>query len=403
MAAAGRVGSVGRNHQSGHRPQAADHEIPDAVGELVPWAARRRSDAAAVGAEHGRGVGVGAEDLVHAHLVDHDQVGAACGPAWRARSPRRRASPRRRPPGAVRGGGCAPSSAAMSGLVTSSMVGALPSSDFLILADGVVGRPEVGGRGGHHHHVGVGRGGHGRLRSSSVVPTRMRSTPAGSGSATFAAIRVTRAPRATAARANAYPCLPEERLPRNRTGSSGSRVPPAVTTTCRPARSASAPPRASARRATAKISAGSGSRPLPVSAPVSRPTRRLDHEHTAGAQRRDVGDRRRVLPHLGVHGRRHHHRTARRQQRVGQQVVGEAVRRLGQQVGGGGRDDDQVGLLPEAHVRHLVHVGPDVVGDRRPESAAQVGAPTKRSADAVGTTRTPWPDSVKRRSSSQAL
>src|SRR3712207_9041647 len=36
-------------------------------------------------------------------------------------------------------------------------------------------------------------------------------------------------------------------------------------------------------------------------------------------------------------------------------------------------------------------------------SAAQVGAPTKRSADAVGTTVTSCPDSVRRRSSSHAL
>jgi hypothetical protein len=38
-----------------------------------------------------------------------------------------------------------------------------------------------------------------------------------------------------------------------------------------------------------------------------------------------------------------------------------------------------------------------------PESAAQVASPTKRSAEAVGTTWTSWPDSVSRRSSSQAL
>ena len=38
-----------------------------------------------------------------------------------------------------------------------------------------------------------------------------------------------------------------------------------------------------------------------------------------------------------------------------------------------------------------------------PESAAQVGAPTNRSAASVGTTVTSWPDSVKSRSSSQAL
>lgn len=39
----------------------------------------------------------------------------------------------------------------------------------------------------------------------------------------------------------------------------------------------------------------------------------------------------------------------------------------------------------------------------RPDSAAQVASPTKCSAAAVGTTVTWWPDSVNRRSSSQAL
>src|SRR4051794_11129984 len=43
------------------------------------------------------------------------------------------------------------------------------------------------------------------------------------------------------------------------------------------------------------------------------------------------------------------------------------------------------------------------VATGRPDSAAQVGAPTNCSAAAVGTTRTPWPDSVNSRSSSQAL
>ena len=38
-----------------------------------------------------------------------------------------------------------------------------------------------------------------------------------------------------------------------------------------------------------------------------------------------------------------------------------------------------------------------------PDSAAQVGAPTNRSAASVGTTVTSWPDSVSRRSSSHAL
>ncbi len=86
---------------------------------------------------------------------------------------------------------------------------------------------------------------------SSVDSTRTIVTPAGSGSATLAATSVTSAPRATAVRARAYPWSPEERLPMKRTGSIASRVPPAETTTRRPARSRSRPD--STRRQTSKI------------------------------------------------------------------------------------------------------------------------------------------------------
>ncbi len=84
--------------------------------------------------------------------------------------------------------------------------------------------------------------------------------------------------------------------------------------------------------------------------------------HAAAAQGRDVGRRGGVLPHLGVHRRRHHDRAAGGEQGVGEQVVGEAVGGPGQQVGGGRGDDDQVGLLADPDVRHLVDVVPDVGG-----------------------------------------
>jgi hypothetical protein len=58
----------------------------------------------------------------------------------------------------------------------------------------------------------------------------------------------------------------------NRTGSIGSRVPPAVTSILQPARSYGiASARASSSSANVVISSGSGSRPAPVSDPVSRP------------------------------------------------------------------------------------------------------------------------------------
>ena len=71
----------------------------------------------------------------------------------------------------------------------------------------------------------------------------------------FAATIVTLAPRSRAAAAIAAPIRPVERLPMKRTGSMASRVPPAVTTTWRPARSASRGAATSGGRA-----AGSGLR-----------------------------------------------------------------------------------------------------------------------------------------------
>ena len=128
-----------------------------------------------------------------------------------------------------------------------------------------------------------------------------------------------------------------------------------------------------------------GSRPLPVSAPVSRPSAGSITSAPRRAQRGDVGLGGGVLPHLGVHRRGEHHRAAGGEQGVGEQVVGQAVRGLGQQVGGGRGDHDQVGGLADPDVRHLVHVGPDV--GRRPAcrtAPPRSGAPTNSSAAAVG-------------------
>ena len=103
------------------------------------------------------------------------------------------------------------------------------------LAGGDLGGPEVGRRGGHQPARGCRRTPPGPPR-----PARRRSRrrcgarPAGSGRATLAAISVTSAPRRAAAAARARPMRPLERLPRKRTGSIGSRVPPAVTRTRSP-------------------------------------------------------------------------------------------------------------------------------------------------------------------------
>ena len=103
---------------------------------------------------------------------------------------------------------------------------------------------------------------------SSAVSTGTTATPGGTLARMVAATRVTSAPRAAATSAKAAPCFPDERLPRNRTGSSGSRVPPAVTTTRRPPSDWLV---ATTARHAAYSSSGSGSRPGPLSGPVSRP------------------------------------------------------------------------------------------------------------------------------------
>jgi len=77
-----------------------------------------------------------------------------------------------------------------------------------------------------------------------------------------------------------------------------------------------------------------------------------------------------------VHSRGEHHRAARGQQDRGEQVVRAAGSGPGQQVGGGGGDEDQVGFLAEADVRHLVHAFP---GGRRHRLAGQRGP--RRRAD----------------------
>ena len=218
--------------------------------------------------------------------------------------------------------------------------------------------------------------------------------PGGAGRVTLAATRSTSAPRSTAARARAQPIRPEERLPRNRTGSRCSRVPPALTTTRRPARS-----RAAARCtiegsvstavATAASSAGSGSRPGPVSGPVSRPESGSTTMQPRDRERVDVGLGGRVQPHLGVHRRSEDDRAVGGQQGGGEQVVGPAGGGPGQQIGGGRCDEHQVGLLTEPDVRHLVHV----VEHRRVHRACPTGRPRwrrrrTRSAAAVGITVT---------------
>ena len=103
---------------------------------------------------------------------------------------------------------------------------------------------------------------------TAAVATRWMSIPASSAGGSAVVMRVTAAPRSRAARARARPILPLERLPRTRTGSSGSRVPPAVTRQRLPARS---PRRPSSRRMCPIRASGSSMRPSPPAPEAWRP------------------------------------------------------------------------------------------------------------------------------------
>ena len=70
---------------------------------------------------------------------------------------------------------------------------------------------------------------------------------------------------------------------------------------------------------------------------------RADEDDAATSQRFRVRTRRRVRPHARVHRRRDEHRSAVRERRLGEDVVGEAVRELRERVRRARGDDEQVG------------------------------------------------------------
>ena len=106
-------------------------------------------------------------------------------------------------------------------------------------------------------------------RIAAAVVAVSVSTPRGGVTLIAPATRVTAAPRSRAASAIATPIFPLERLPMKRTGSIGSRVPPALTTTRTPSRS---PARANSRSTASTIVGGSARRPTPVRPLASAPT-----------------------------------------------------------------------------------------------------------------------------------
>jgi hypothetical protein len=96
---------------------------------------------------------------------------------------------------------------------------------------------------------------------------------------------------------------------------------------------------------------------------------RADEIEAVGLQLGEIALRRRVRPHVRVHGRRHQHRFVGGEQNSGGEIVGEAGGGFGHEVGGGGRDDDEIGLAREADVadieflRLIEQIGEDALAD----------------------------------------
>ena len=111
---------------------------------------------------------------------------------------------------------------------------------FLILAStGAAGRKSATAA----DMISASRPGRCSLTARAMSAALSTSTGVMPGSVSAAAVvtSVTSAPRSRAAAAKARPIRPDERLVRVRTGSTASRVPPAVTSMERPAKSPCAP------------------------------------------------------------------------------------------------------------------------------------------------------------------
>ena len=269
-----------------------------------------------------------------------------------------------------------------------------------LVVDGSL-RPEVGHGGRHHHDVGRrGPSQHGLLPSrprSRPRRPRLPRAPAASVVVTSGDLR-RRAPPPR--RPGRGPACPTSGCAMNRTGSIGSRVPPAVTSTCSPARSCGA----SSRSTAATMSSGSARRPTPTSPPASRPDSGSTMCTPRRAQRREVLLHRRVLPHLGVHRRAHDHRRARREQRSRSSRSSEMPAAYAAEEPGGGRGDTTRSAAWPSRVCGIGSPSShsDVCAGSE-ASAENVVSPTKRCG-VVGHDRDDvGPGSTRRRHTSTAL
>ena len=94
-----------------------------------------------------------------------------------------------------------------------------------------------------------------------------------------------------------------------------------------------------------KISSGSDIRPVPDSPSASSPSSGPISSTSLSARVRTFACVAAMRPHAVVHRRRDEHRPAVRERGLGEDVVGDPLRELGERVRRAGRDDEQVGVL----------------------------------------------------------
>ena len=204
-----------------------------------------------------------------------------------------------------------------------------------------------------------------RARAARVVSTSTTDPDSGR-TLPFASSVTTSAPRALASAASAAPMRPDERLPRKRTPSSGSRVPPAVTSTRRPASGPDARAISASIAATISARLGHAAHALLALGELALGRGRRTYD-AALAQPLDIGLGRGVLPHAHVHGRSHEQRRGRRERALGDDVVGHPPRQLRERVRGARRDADDGGVARRVEVRDTSRRAP---AGRRARAAA---------------------------------
>ena len=169
---------------------------------------------------------------------------------------------------------------------------------------------------------------------------------------------------------------PLERLPMKRTGSIGSRVPPAVTSTRRPSQGRR--PRAAAASTAASSARGSGSRPRPVlAARGERALLGLDHRRcrARGASPGSPGWRRRAYIRSFIAGATSRGAVQARKEVV-EHRVGDPGGELGDRVRRGGRD--QVGVRVGGDLEMADRV---VLGRGSPGKAPRIGSRSNSSVE----------------------